>query len=84
MSALPVRCAGREEITYPFPGVRKTAYTRPCGWTGQAHGLESALPYMVEDTRIVPEVLVGRLACPDCGGRVELWEAEDQGSGGVW
>jgi hypothetical protein len=43
-----------------------------CGWMGQAHGLESSLPYMIEDTRIVPDVLVGRLPCPSCGGRIEL------------
>jgi hypothetical protein len=69
-----VRCAGRQEVVEndPVPGVRKTQYYQPCGWTGQAHGLESSLPYMIEDTRIVPEVLVGRLPCPRCGGRIEL------------
>lgn len=78
-----VRCAGLPIITREREAPDEYDRTEPCGWTGQARGLDSSLPYMIEDTRVVPDVLIGRIPCPNCGGVVELI-TEDQGSGGVW
>jgi len=44
----------------------------PCGWTGQAHGIDSVDPYEIEGVRIDPHLLVARLHCPNCHGWVRL------------
>ena len=63
-----VQCAGREQITYPFPGVRKTQYTRPCGWEDHRPGLPVAV-----DGKLDWNVLtISNDPCPRCGGKVQL------------
>jgi hypothetical protein len=57
-----VICVGQREVSHPFPGVRKTQYVRPCGWTGRRRA------YDIDGTPIVNR----DIPCPRCGGEVEL------------